>query len=402
MGKKKKWAWGLLAAAACFLPAGIALASWAAQQTTDNFLTMASYKVKVEEKYETPQHVNPAERVSKVVNVKNEGTVDILVRVRVEKAFGVRGEDGVLVKDDTLRTDVIEIDFNDTLWRLRDDGWFYYREVLKAGETTREPLMKSYRLSPRTGNAYKGKDAEIVVYMESVQAYGDALSVWNVSKEELGIKWKDTYERKDTGVIFRGKEQGFSVQAQDTDLFAAFKNLVPGCGRTQSVIVTNQSQEKVEIFLHAQEAGQESMTQEQRELVEKLLKKYAVIQVSDRGKVLYEGAVCGKDGENSMQGEISLGEFQPGESRELVVTLSLSPEMDNRFQKLTGKVTWIFSARGEDGEVLYRSAPVTGDTTAAGMWAALLLVSGASLWLAFRAERKNRRKRADEVSEMDS
>lgn len=390
--KKKKWAMLLFTAAACILPAGIVLGFFS-RQSTDNFLTMASYKAKLVEEYETPDHVNPAEEIDKTVRVKNEGSVAIFVRVRVEKAFGVRKK-GTLVKDEGLNADVIEIDFHDTWWQKRKDGWFYYKDVLRPGETTKEPLMESYRLSPKAGNAYKGKDAQIVVSMESVQAAGGALSAWNVTEKNLGIHWEDEYEQQDTGVTFLGRTEGFSVQGDKTDLFAAFKNLVPGCGRTQKITVENRSEESVEIYLRAQESKQKNESAELR----RLLTKYAVIRVEDRGKVIYEGAVCGKDSQGTMQNDISLGEFAPGEKRELEVTLSLDPAMDNSFQKLTGKVTWIFSARGEDGTVICAGAPVTGDETKTGMWAAILLLSAAFLYPAVWIK-KQRGKRNDEISE---
>lgn len=398
MGKRKKWPLWLIVGIACIVPAGIVLGSWTADKSTDNFLTMGSYRASLLETYEVPDHVDPSQQIEKVVQVKNDGTVDILVRVRVEKAFGMR-KNGKLIPDKTLNTDVIEIDFADTYWEAREDGWFYYKDILRAGETTKEPLMKSFRLSEKAGNEYKGKDAQIVVSMESVQAYEGASSVWGVTEKDLGIRMKSTYETKETGVTFLGSTEGFSVQGDNTDLFAAFKNLVPGCGRTQEIQVKNQSSEAVEILLRAEETKQGSMTKKQKKLVKQLLEEYAVIRVEENGEVLYEGPVCGKDTDGTMQKDISLGEFAAGESRKLTATVSLSPQMDNRYQNLTGKVRWVFSAQGEDGKVVRGVAPVTGDPTAAGMWAALLFVSGASLAGAFWAAKRNRRKEQNAIPE---
>ncbi len=374
MGKKKKWVFLPLAAAVCLLPASMALGYFSVQQNTDNFLTMDSYKAKLVEVYERPDHVNPAQEVDKTVNVKNEGSVAIFVRVRVEKAFGTR-QNGTFVRDEALSADVIEIDFHDTWWKRMEDGWFYYKDVLLPGETTKEPLMEAYRLSPKTGNAYQGKDAQILVSMETVQASGGALSIWGITEKDLGVQWREDYEEQNTSVTFLGESEGFSVEADKTDLFASFKNLVPGCGRTQKIKVGNDSSENVEIFLRAEDAVQAQSSEELR----KLLTEYACIRVEDRGKVLYEGAVCGKDGQDNMQNDISLGEFAAQENRELDVTLSLSPEMDNRFQKLVGKVHWVFSASGENDRPIVRSAPITGDTANARLWAALLFAGAACI-----------------------
>ena len=401
MKKGKQNLISLTAIGLVFSLSGLAFGNWAARQDTENFLTMASCSARIEEAYEEPPHVDPSQEVDKIVNVKNTGTADLLVRVSVEKAFGVRGQDRILIKDPALDPDLIEIAYNTEAWEQRPDGWFYYKDILRAGETTKEPLLRSYRLSPLAGSAYRGKDAQIAVCMEFTQAQKDAADLWNVSLKDLGIQWEDDYEKKDTEIIFLGSKAGFAVKADQTDLFAGFKNLLPGCGRSQNVIVRNDSEETAELFLHAKDGGQLPMTDSRRRLVDQLLKKYAQIEVREGTRILYRGAARGKDTQTSMYGDISLGTFAPGQSKTLQVTLSLSPQMDNRFQKLTGKVTWVFSARGEDGGLVQASAPQTGDNAQAGMWTALFLTSGAGLWAALWIERKNRRRMIDELSETD-
>lgn len=374
----------------------LAYSYWLSEKNTENILTMASYKASLVENYKAPSHVDPAQSVKKKVQVKNEGTVDILVRVSVRKEFGVRGKSGVFLADKTLDGDMIEIDFNTTDWKKRADGWFYYQRILKAGETT-QPLMESYRLSEHVGNRYGGKDAQIVVCMESVQAEGNALSVWNVTYQDLGIARPSTFETRDTGVVFYGKDRGFEVNAQNTDLFASFKNLLPGCGRSQKVTVENKSDEAVEICLRAQPSAQAEMSAKKKQLVEQLLQTYAQIEVREDGRTLYRGAVCGQDAQDSMQSEISLGNIAPGSTKELTVDLSLSPEMDNQFEDLAAKVIWVFSARGEDGTVIVESnVPRTGDDSAVILWAFLLAVSslaaGLSVWT-LRGRRRRARQR---------
>lgn len=381
-------------------------AFWTIQSRTDNVLTMASYKAQIVEEYNVPAHVNPSETVKKKVHVKNEGTVDILVRVSVTKVFGVRDADGKLQTADGLNPDMIEISFNSRFWEQKEDGWFYYREILRAGETTREPLMESFTLSAKAGNEYRGKDAEIIVCMESVQADKDAASIWKVRPEELGIVFPKAPAAEKTAVTYLGKAQGFTTNSRNTDLFAAFKNLTPGCGRTQKIAVENKSMEAVEIFLRAEQTEQESMSDEQIRLVRQLLTKYAVIEITEGGSLLYQGAVCGSpdsadSGSASMLQDISLGQFAAGRSRELTVKLSLSPEMDNRFQKLTGKVAWIFSAHGEDGSVTKMQVPVTADSTRILMWAALLVTSAFAAAIAVWAERRDRRKEHESDNEDD-
>ncbi len=356
----------------------LAAAAWSVSQSTENFLTMSSYRARIIEEYKVPEYVNPSETVTKKVNVKNEGSVDILVRVSVRKMFGRRQPDGSFLEDTSLDPEMIQIVFNDQYWKSRADGWFYYTEILKAGEITAEPLMESYTLAAQTGNEYKGKDAQIIISMESVQAEGNGTELWGVTAAELGIVVPDAPKGESTGVIYRGRADGFLVDAEKTDLFASFKNLLPGCARTQEIVVENQSGEETEIFLRAEATRQSAASKKQLQLVRKLIDHYAQIEIRQNETVLYNGPVSG----DSMKQEISLGKFAEGEKKNLTVRLALSPEMDNEYQKLTGKVVWIFAARGEDGRIVAQSAPVTGDISHVGMWAVLLAVSGAAALIA--------------------
>lgn len=355
---------GMLGAAAALFLAGTVLAYWEVTGKAVNILTSASYRTEIEEEYTVPQHVDPGTSVDKIVNVKNSGKTDVLVRVKLEKAFGTRDADGILQKEEALDPEMIEITCNERFWKRAGDYW-YYTEVLAAGERTKEPLMESYRVSEKAGNAYRGKAAEIVVSMESIQAEGDAVSLWGITKKDLGIRYASDSVNTVTAVTFSGKEEGFQFSESDTDLFANFKNLLPGCSRTQKIRIKNSSQDKTEIFLHAEAANQEQMTDKQKRLVSLMLSKYAKIIVKQGNKTLYQGPVDGNllKTEYSMGNEISLGTFEPGENQDLNVTLSMSRQMDNEMQSLSGKVKWIFTAKGQEEGGTSTAVPKTGDST---------------------------------------
>lgn len=333
----------------CLSFASGSYAAWKISGDTDNLLTMASYKNVIVEQYRQPDHVDPSEVVSKVVNVSNTGDVDSIVRVSVTKQFGIKNADGSFTVDEGLDPEMIMVEYNTTSW-VEKDGYFYYREILKAGETTKEPLMTSFLLSPLAGNEYKGKSARILVQMESTQAEGNAVSAWETTYQELGMEEPKALSAKPTGVTYQGKEKGFDITKSRTDLFANFKNLLPGCARTQVIRIANASAENVEIFLHAEATDQEIMTDKQLSLVNEMLEKYAVIEVSSGRTVIYKGPVSGNLGGSgsTMKRDISLGVFEPSQSVELTVKLELDPEMDNQYESLVGKVKWVFSAEGEE------------------------------------------------------
>lgn len=362
--KKFLKAVSILSAIAMCVSSMSALAAWNISGGTDNVLTMSSYKTEIVEDYEVPKHVDPSEEIRKVVNISNTGDVDVIVRAKVEKMFGTTAEDGTFTKDDTLDPEMIEIDFDSEYWTARSDGYYYYKEILKAGETTKKPLFESYRLSEKAGNAYKGKTGHVIVMMDSVQAAGNAVSSWGVTYSELGITEPATPASEDTSVTYIGKEKGFDIETSKTDLFAGFKDLLPGCGRTQNIILKNTSDTEVEILLRAEAAEQGSMSSEQLALVNELLDKYATIVIKNDGQTIYEGPVSGNlnGSGNSMKTDISLGKLAAGKDKTLTVELELDPEMDNKYMSLTGKVHWVFTATGEDPATTSTVTPQTGDT----------------------------------------
>lgn len=328
----------------------MAFAYWQVSGDTDNILTMARYQNRIVEEYEIPEHVDPGMETDKVVNVKNTGDVDTIIRLSVEKAFGTKRADGTFEKDETLNPEMIEISYNTTAWTQKDDGYFYYKDILKAGTTTKEPLFTSYTLSEKAGNAYKGKEARIIVRMESIQAEGNAVSLWGMTYKDLGITEPKAPKAAVSSVVYLGKEKGFDITSKKTDLFAGFKNLFPGCSRTQKIRIENDSDEEVEIFLRADTAKQDKMSDRQRQLVKKMLETYASIEITHGDRTIYEGPVYGNldKKNNTMKHDINLGRFKAEDEKELKVKLSMDPAMDNEFMELIGKVKWIFTAEGDD------------------------------------------------------
>ena len=376
--------------AACYLFSSVtAYAAWTSSGQTDNYVSMGSYKTSIVEEYTQPQHVDPSETVDKIVNVKNSGTVGTFVRVAIEKKIGDMDADGSFITDETLDPEMILITYNDTVWKDGGDGYFYYLKELKPGETTEEPLFKAYTFSAEAGNAYKKKVANIVVKMESVQAEGNAISIWGKSTSDLGIQYKEAEQTAEpTNVTFLGKEEGFDITSKKPDLFTNFKNLMPGTSRTQVIKLSNTANKDVEFGLKAEAVGQEKMTDEQLELVDKLLNEYATISIENDGSTVYDGAVSGKP---DMQNKsINLGTVKAGASKDMTVILKLSPEMDNRYLDLLGKVRWVFTATGEDDPVSTPvNTPKTGDmdmTPAAVSFATASILLGAGLILLKKKE----------------
>lgn len=382
-----------VAAIFTFAVSGV-LAAWQAKGETINKISMSSVTGSVLETFESGLTVYPGTMTEKVVNVKNTGTADCAVRVKVEVLWGSEhDEDGNLIEDQLLSSDNIQITYNSVDWHYsQTDGYYYYKGVLAPGETTSSPLFKEFTVSEHTGNEYGGKEANIRVKMECIQAGGDSLSMWGVDEEELGIDYSSKKPASaDTGVVFISPGDGFRFDADKGDLFHNFKNLVPGDSVTQVITVSNEYSKNVEIFFYAETTEQIYASDETRELIDKLLKEYAFITITDEtGKVIYEGQVWGnldRSGKTvSLKDPVSLSTFAANQSKKYIVSLSMDPKADNELHYLLGLVKWVFFAEGAEGSAHGGKKP--GDVFGFELYIILMAISGAmSAFLI--AKRKN-------------
>ncbi len=372
------------------LSVGFTLAEWKIQNNTVNLISMGSVKGRILEEYEQGQIVNPSATVNKVVNVKNTGTIDANVRVKIKKAWGDnRDENGKLIVNTDLSTDNIIINYNKKDWYYNEeDGYFYFKGVLAPNEVTPSLLDSFVVEGSTTDSSYAGKTADIVVSMEIIQAGGDGISYWGMTPEELNIECNySSGSDKVSKIDFWGSESGFRFNTDNGDLFYNFKNLVPGENRSQIVKITNKWENPVEIFLYADYADQKYDSPETLELIENLLKEYATIVISDEnGNLIYSGSVWGNldnntMGVSSMKHLKSLGVFNGGETKRLNVSLFLDSQMDNEYQDLLGKVKWVVCAQGaataDESEMIQNDIP--GDSVKTGRESALYIYFAVAL-----------------------
>lgn len=387
----------------------MSFASWKSQGDTINKITIASVKGCIEEEYEQNQVVFPNGTVEKVVKVKNTGTADAMIRVKVEKVWGDgRDENGKLIINPELDTDNIIINYNTEKWVYNaEDGYYYYMQVLKPGDTT-SSLFDSFTVNGnKTDGRYKNKHADIVVSMEMVQAAGGGLSYWGTSFEKLGIVYKQQVQTDIiTTVDFTNPKEGFSFAVNDGDLFANFKNLVPGESRSQVVEITNKWDKDTEIFLWAEYIEQSQATDKTRELINKLLHENAVIVITDdNGTIIYKGAVWGNPdidskGTDSMKYPISLGLFAENQTKKLNISLYLDSQTDNEYMELTGLIKWVLSAEGTDTQEISEpekiitekihttDSPKTGDSSGVFLYGVTAIISFLLMLITLRKAKK--------------
>ena len=184
MNKKKVIA--VLVIVLCLSVLGDAtMAYFTAKDTAHNVITTGNVDIELVEKQnrdgilvdypsEPISGVMPGTEVSKIVSVRNTGTGDAWVRLRVAKSLTLAANPPEpLPEGQTADPELIRIVFDDSQW-IKDGEWFYCKEPLPAGKST-TPLFKSVTFAPEMGNAYQGCTANILVDAQAVQVKNNPL-----------------------------------------------------------------------------------------------------------------------------------------------------------------------------------------------------------------------------------
>ncbi len=115
--------------------------------------------------------VMPGAEVTKIVEIKNTGTGDAYIRVKVSKSItldeDVEGE---------VDLGLLILDFDQEYWTLGGDGYYYYNVPLAPGKVT-EPLFASVTFDVSMGNIYQNSTAAVDVAAYAVQAANNGASV---------------------------------------------------------------------------------------------------------------------------------------------------------------------------------------------------------------------------------
>ena len=144
-----------------------------------------------------------------------------------------------------------------------------------------------------------------------------------------------------------------------SDLFANFKNVLPGDTLTQKVRVRNTSKLDVRVWLQQDEPTQ--VLTDAEDFLEQLR-----LTVKQGAKVLFDAPASESAG---LTEPVLLGLFKRNgqSSAELEVTLSVPIALDNKYMNQIGVVPWTFIVE----EIPDDDSPHTGDWYESGVWLAM-------------------------------
>ena len=133
----------------------------------------------VEYPFENNIRIVPSVKVSKIVRIKNTGTLPMYVRVKIDIAID-KDESTLPENWRSLILCNFNLDNEETgsasAWELRD-GYYYYILPLEADKVT-TPLFDTITFSPEMGNEFTNSKIEVTVICEAIQLGAD---VWPVS-----------------------------------------------------------------------------------------------------------------------------------------------------------------------------------------------------------------------------
>ena len=179
-----------------------------------------------------------------------------------------------------------------------------------------------------------------------------------------------------------------TTQYTDTDMFANFKNMMPGDKRTQQITFRNSltGYYKITVYFkavpHTDSSGDnaatyaghpEPFTAEELAKMQDFLSCFDMTITDRWGKTLYNGPASNSGPEDWRE----ITTLRRGESTTITVTLEADIErLTNDYTDRIGEVDWIFQA----DEVPYEpTEPRTGDASQIWLYAAICLVSAAAV-----------------------
>lgn len=133
---------------------------------TDNLLNslfVGENKITVEEEFDKPI-LKPGITFHKMPYAENTGNLDCFIRCRVDFSSsdaGMNNNEG----------GYCTLDYNTQYWTYNpDDGYWYYKQILKPGESTKEHALFTTATISNTVDEKDLEDFYIFVYTESYQS----------------------------------------------------------------------------------------------------------------------------------------------------------------------------------------------------------------------------------------
>ncbi|MDD6639785.1 MAG: LPXTG cell wall anchor domain-containing protein [Erysipelotrichaceae bacterium] len=185
---------------------------------------------------------------------------------------------------------------------------------------------------------------------------------------------------QDGNVTYDGNAKDFifapGSEYSPTDLFADFKNLMPGDSVSQKITIDNDISKEVKIKIYMKSLGADQQSQE-------FLSQLSLTVVQD-GKTNLFDAPASETAQ--LTDWVYLGTLYSGGKIDLDVTVSVPITLGNDFQDAVGKLTWEFMV--EELPVETTDPRPTGDNSNIYVAMTVMSVSAAALTVVLALKKK--------------
>ncbi len=197
-----------------------------------------------------------------------------------------------------------------------------------------------------------------------------------------------TVRAEDGNVIYDGDAREFifepGSQYSPTDLFAEFKDVMPGDQLTQRIHVKNDASHKVKVKIYMRVLGAH---EESKAFLSQL--NMLIRVVDSPSAYMFLGTAAEKA---QMADWVCLGTLYSGGAVDLDVILDVPVELDNTYSSQIGYLDWEFKVEefpieSSDPQAP-ESTPDTGDMARPALWGGLAATSGVCLYLLGKSKKK--------------
>lgn len=156
----------------------VAYAAMTVREEKVNFFQIGNFQTKIEEVFKEPTTISPNTSVEKKVTIKNTGSVDQFIRVMILPEIRLESGESNRLLPSKIGEEVL-LDLNTTQWKLGEDGYYYYLNVLESDPSkVAENLFTKVTLKKELGQEYQNASFILLVKVEAINcakfAYRDA------------------------------------------------------------------------------------------------------------------------------------------------------------------------------------------------------------------------------------
>lgn len=258
-------------------------------------------------------------------------------------------------------------------WVKKSDGYFYYKKVLKTGDTT--DLFQGLQLPVDFPQSEEGTRFFLNINAEAVQSqnftpdftkrepWGD-INVQLCAKEGMYdiVAFKDAKDNR-FEITYMGSSD--TLIRNTRDFFTNLPFFMPGDTYRDVAEIKNNSKHMIDLYFYTEE-----ISETETDILDRIRLK--ITYKSNYGeKDVYDGPLRAKNAESPM----ILAKIQPGEEGNFCYELNIPSELDNQYTLLKDKVKWVFYAEFDESDQTIIDILKTGDDSKLGLYMVIVGIS---------------------------